>query len=119
MFLPTKWRDSNISRQPTLIHMDPNLTLTHITHNTSMILLHQRIAYPPAEWANIVRLPSVCSAETCQNAAIEIQNITAKYLSNTPESSPVSNQFIFCVFVAARVLLGKTQSIDFYRGGQF
>lgn len=84
-----------------------------------MILLHQRIAYPPAEWANIVRLPSVCSAETCQNAAIEIQNITAKYLSNTPESSPVSNQFIFCVFVAARVLLGKTQSIDFYRGGQF
>lgn len=111
MFLPQKWRDSNISRQPTLIHMDPNLTLTHVTHNTSMILLHQRIAYPPAEWANIVRLPSVCSAETCQNAAIEIQNMTAKYLSNTLESSPVSNQFIFCVFVAARVLLGKSASI--------
>lgn len=72
-----------------------------------MILLHQRIAYPPAEWANIVRLPSSCSAETCQNAAIEIQNMTAKYLDNTPESSPVSNQFIFCVFVAARVLLGE------------
>ncbi|KAJ5103523.1 fungal-specific transcription factor domain-containing protein [Penicillium argentinense] len=105
MFLPQKWRDSNISRQPSLVHMDPNLTLAHLTHNTSMILLHQRIAYPPAEWANIVRLPSVCSAETCQNAAIEIQNMTAKYLDNTPTSHPVSNQFVFCVFVAARVLL--------------
>ncbi|KAJ5652709.1 fungal-specific transcription factor domain-containing protein [Penicillium longicatenatum] len=105
MFLPQKWRDSNISLQPTLIHMDPNLTLAHVTHNTSMILLHQRMAYPPAEWANIVRLPSACSAETCQNAAIEIQNMTAKYLSNTDESDPIANQFVFCVFVAARVLL--------------
>ncbi|KAJ5287418.1 hypothetical protein N7478_003104 [Penicillium angulare] len=105
MFLPQKWKDSNISRQPTLIHMDPNLTLAHVTHNTSMILLHQRMAYPPAEWANIVRLPSDCSAETCQNAAIEIQNMTAKYLGNTPESDPIANQFVFCVFVAARVLL--------------
>ncbi|CAI7610453.1 unnamed protein product [Penicillium pancosmium] len=105
MFLPQKWRDSNISRQPTLVNMDPNLTLAHVTHNTSMILLHQRIGYPPAEWANIVRLPSVCSAETCQNAAIEIQNMTAKYLDNTPIIHPVSNQFVFCVFVAARVLL--------------
>ncbi|KAJ5988960.1 fungal-specific transcription factor domain-containing protein [Penicillium waksmanii] len=105
MFLPQKWRDSNISRQPTLVNMDPNLTLAHVTHNTSMILLHQRIGYPPAEWANIVRLPSVCSAETCQNAAIEIQNMTAKYLDNTHIIHPVSNQFVFCVFVAARVLL--------------
>ncbi|KAJ5949987.1 fungal-specific transcription factor domain-containing protein [Penicillium verhagenii] len=105
MFLPQKWRDSDISLQPTLIHMDPNLTLAHVTHNTSMILLHQRMAYPPAEWANIVKLPSACSAETCQNAAIEIQNMTAKYLSNTNETDPIANQFVFCVFVAARVLL--------------
>ena len=89
--------------------MDPNLTLAHVTHNTSMILLHQRMAYPPAEWANIVRLPSACSAETCQNAAIEIQNMTAKYLSNTDETDPIANQFVFCVFVAARVLLGKKE----------
>jgi hypothetical protein len=85
--------------------MDPNLTLAHATHNTSMILLHQRIAYPPAEWANIVKLPSLCSADTCQNAAIETQNITAKYLKYTSLVGPVTNQFAFCVFVAARVLL--------------
>lgn len=85
--------------------MDPNLTLAHATHNTSMILLHQRVAYPPADWANIVKLPSICSAETCQNAAIETQNITAKYLKYTPSDSPVANQFAFCAFVAARVLL--------------
>lgn len=105
MFLPRKWKDSNISRQPQLINMDPNLTLAHATHNTSMILLHQRIAYPPAEWANIVKLPSLCSADTCQNAAIETQNITAKYLKYTSKIGPVTNQFAFCVFVAARVLL--------------
>ncbi|KAK7433050.1 hypothetical protein QQZ08_000523 [Neonectria magnoliae] len=105
MFLPQKWKDSNISRQPTIINMDPNLTLAHATHNTSMILLHQRIAYPPADWTNIVELPSLCSAEICRNAAIEIQNIAAKYLKNTPDMSPVGNQFAFCVFAAARVLL--------------
>lgn len=105
MFLPRQWKDSNISRQPELITMDPNLTLAHATHNTSMILLHQRVAYPPADWANIVKLPSVWSAETCQNAAVETQNITAKYLKHTPEDSPVANQFAFCAFVAARVLL--------------
>ncbi|KAH8663281.1 fungal-specific transcription factor domain-containing protein [Ilyonectria robusta] len=105
MFLPQRWKDSNISRQPTIITMDPNLTLAHATHNTSMILLHQRIAYPPADWTNIVELPSMCSAEICCNAAMEIQNIAAKYLKNTPSISPVGNQFAFCVFVAARVLL--------------
>lgn len=105
MFLPRKWKDSNISRQPTLINMDPNLTLAHATHNTSMILLHQRVAYPPADWANIVKLPSLCSAETCQNAAIETQNITSKYLKYTSPAGPVANQFAFCAFVAARVLL--------------
>ncbi|KAH7140002.1 fungal-specific transcription factor domain-containing protein [Dactylonectria estremocensis] len=105
MFLPQRWKDSNISRQPTIITMDPNLTLAHATHNTSMILLHQRIAYPPADWTNIVKLPSLCSAEICCNAAMEIQNIAAKYLKNTPSTSPVGNQFAFCVFAAARVLL--------------
>lgn len=85
--------------------MDPNLTMAHATHNTSMILLHQRVAYPPADWANIVRLPSIWSADTCQNAAIETQNITAKYLKYTAKDSPVAHQFAFCAFVAARVLL--------------
>ncbi|KAK1969242.1 hypothetical protein LY78DRAFT_630224 [Colletotrichum sublineola] len=105
MFLPQKWKDSNISRQPALINMDPNLTLAHVTHNTSMILLHQRIAYPEARWSNIVKLPSFCSAETCQEAAIETTTITQKYLKYTPDKTPANSQFAFCVFISARVLL--------------
>ncbi|KAI8263700.1 Tropolone cluster transcription factor tropK [Colletotrichum sp. SAR11_239] len=108
MFLPQKWKDSNISRQPALINMDPNLTLAHVTHNTSMILLHQRIAYPEARWSNIVKLPSFCSAETCQIAAVETATITQKYLKYTPENSPATSQFAFCVFISARVLLGDS-----------
>ncbi|KAI8292533.1 Tropolone cluster transcription factor tropK [Colletotrichum sp. SAR 10_98] len=105
MFLPQKWKDSNISRQPALINMDPNLTLAHVTHNTSMILLHQRIAYPESRWSNIVKLPSFCSAETCQIAAVETATITQKYLKYTTENSPATSQFAFCVFISARVLL--------------
>lgn len=106
LFLPQKWKDSNISREPARINMDPNLTLAHLTHNTSMILLHQKIAYPSRDWTDIVKLPSFCSAETCQNAAIEISTITQKYLKYTPKDSIASSQFAFCAFVSARVLLG-------------
>ncbi|KAK2746163.1 hypothetical protein FQN55_005792 [Onygenales sp. PD_40] len=105
MFLPQKWKDSNISREPAFINMDPNLTLAHITHNTSMILLHQRIAYPPPDWSEIVKLPSFCSAETCQLAAVETSDISKKYLKYTPPEGIVPSQFTFCVFVSARVLL--------------
>lgn len=87
--------------------MDPNLTLAHITHNTSMILLHQHIAYPPPELSEIVKLPSSCSAETCQLAAIETSSISQKYLKYTDSSEIVTAQFAFCAFVAARVLLGE------------
>lgn len=83
--------------------MDPNLTLAHVTHNTSMILLHQQIAYPQPGWAQIVQLPSFCSAETCQIAATETATITEKYLKYTEENSPVTSQFAYCVFVSARL----------------
>lgn len=107
MFLPLKWKDSNISRQPTVVTMDPNLTLAHVMHNTSMILLHQRIAYPPEEWLGLVKLPTLSSAETCETAAGETANITQKYLDNCSKKGIMDNQFAFCVFVSARVLLGK------------
>jgi hypothetical protein len=106
MFLPQKWKDSNISRNAAFIKMDPNLTLAHITHNTSMILLHQHIAYPPVDWNEIVKLPSSCSAETCQLAAVETASIAEKYLRHT--EGIVNSQFAFCAFVAARVFLGKS-----------
>ncbi|KAL3461894.1 hypothetical protein BJX64DRAFT_150205 [Aspergillus heterothallicus] len=120
MFLPQRWKDSNISRQPTVVNMDSNLTLAHVTHNTSMILLHQRIAYPPPEWLEVVKLPILSSAETCEAAAAETANITQKYMDNSPPASMVDSQFAFCVFVSARVLLVhwryyKTQlSSDFW-----
>lgn len=107
MFLPQRWRDSNISRQADSVDMDPNLTLAHVTHNTSMILLHQRIAYPDPRWSESFKLPSICSAETCQVAAVETTTITQKYLKYTPTHSPVADQYAFCVFISARALLSR------------
>jgi sulfite reductase beta subunit-like hemoprotein len=71
-----------------------------------MILLHQHIAYPPDELRDIVRLPSSCSAETCQLAAIETSSIAQKFLAHSVSDIVVA-QFPFCVFIAARVLLGR------------
>ena len=109
MFLPQRWKDSNVSRDTSVINMDPNLTLAHITHNTSMILLHQHIAYTPADWAGVVALPSSCSAETCQLAAVETSSITQKYLAYM--DGIVNSQFVFCVFVAARILFGESVDV--------
>ncbi|EJT71403.1 hypothetical protein GGTG_10662 [Gaeumannomyces tritici R3-111a-1] len=85
--------------------MDPNLTLAHVTHNTSMILLHQLIAFPPANWPFRKRLPSACSVETCCSAAVEIATISQNYLRLTPRTLPVASQLPFCLYVAARMLL--------------
>ena len=104
LFLPPRWRDSNISEDRTVINMDPNLTLAHITHNTSMILLHHPIAFPAKGWNDYVALPKECSAQTCELAAIETSNIVSKFLTYT--SIPFVNvQFSFCAFVAAKALL--------------
>lgn len=84
--------------------MDPNQTLAHITHNTAVVLLHQGIAYPSAEWANItMRLPMSSSAETCLAAATEVSTIAEKFLQG---SSILTNpQFAFCLFVSGRMFL--------------
>lgn len=110
MFLPQQWQDSNVSRDASVVKMDPNLTLAHITHNTSIILLHQHIAYPPASWKDVVKLPSSCSVETCQSAAVETASIVEKYLLHT--GGIVNSQFAFCAFVAARVLLVQWRSSE-------
>ncbi|KAB8230281.1 transcription factor domain-containing protein [Aspergillus alliaceus] len=109
MFLPRRWKDSNISKEPAFVHMDPNLTLAHITHNTSMILLHQCIAYPQADLVDKLKQASIASAETCQLAASETANIVQKYLQYTPFVGIVNAQFIFCAFVSARVMLVHSQ----------
>ncbi|KAJ4983062.1 transcriptional regulatory protein [Stagonosporopsis vannaccii] len=104
MLLPQKWKaNPNLTRRVPL--MDPNLTTAHVTHNASMILLHQTIAYPPLHWGFRNRLPSSCSAEACYSAGVEIATITQKYLSKSLTDSPVGSQYAFCIFIAARVLL--------------
>lgn len=105
MFLPRRWKDSNISKEPAFIHFDPNLTLAHITHNTSMILLHQSIAYPHASILDKLKLASNASVETCQLASSETANIAQKYLQYTPFVGLVAPQFVFCAFISARAML--------------
>ncbi|KAM0275863.1 hypothetical protein ACHAQH_007335 [Verticillium albo-atrum] len=104
MFLPQKWK-ANMARQSS--RMDPNLTLAHVTHNASMILLHQVMAFPPPEWTFRNRLPSILSEDTCKAAAVEIATITQNYLKNAPPTVPLSSAFAFCIYVAAKVLLSK------------
>jgi hypothetical protein len=110
MFLPKKWRDPN--RAPdtsTGPHdLDHSMTLAHVTHNTSMILLHHRIAYPPSRQRQVVPLPSSCSAETCRLAATKTSNIAETWLRVCPEKIVVAPQIAFCTFISARLLLGES-----------
>lgn len=110
MFLPRRWKDSNISKEPAFVHFDPNLTLAHITHNTSMILLHQSIAYPHVSILDRLKLASSASVETCQLASSETANIAQKYLQYTPFAGLVAPQFAFCTFISARAMLGEFRS---------
>lgn len=106
MYLTQEWKDSGISREMMPGLMDPNMTVANTIHNTSLILLHQRIAYPDAE-LNGIRLPSLCSADTCYNAAMETANITTKYLEGSSSAGSVSPQLAMGAFVSGRVLLGR------------
>ncbi|CAK7202349.1 hypothetical protein SEUCBS139899_005072 [Sporothrix eucalyptigena] len=100
MHLPPQWSDWHVS-----LKIDPNLTLSHLSHLTSMILLHQHIAYPPPQWSSLIRpsLPSVCSAETCEQAVADIVAISQKYLRYV--GGLACGQFAFCLFIAARFVL--------------
>ncbi|KAH7396780.1 fungal-specific transcription factor domain-containing protein [Phaeosphaeria sp. MPI-PUGE-AT-0046c] len=103
-FLPQKWNNCDISADRAVVDMDPNLTLAHLTHNTSMIFLHHPIAFPPTAWKNYVALPRECSAQTCELASVETSNIVDKFLAHT--AIPFVNaQFSFCTYVAAKALL--------------
>lgn len=107
MFLPQKWKNNVPPSTPSgeRLRIDPNLTLAHVTHNTSTILLHQVIAYPPPHWPFRKRLPSGWSADTCCLAGAEIATITMKYLEVTPTVLPVTSSFAFCVYISARMMI--------------
>ncbi|KAH8178665.1 fungal specific transcription factor domain-containing protein [Sarocladium implicatum] len=107
MFLPQKWKNNVPPSTPSgdRLRIDPNLTLAHVTHNASTILLHQVIAYPPSHWPFRKRLPIGWSADTCCFAAAEIATIASKYLEVTPTMLPVTSPFAFCLYVAARMMI--------------
>ncbi|KAJ4184413.1 hypothetical protein NW767_013171 [Fusarium falciforme] len=105
MFLPQKWKNPSDNPIPAITTaMDPNMTLAHLTHNMSSILLHQRIAYPSKELRHL-KLPNACSADTCYVAATETANITTKYLDHAVTRRVLAPHFAICVFVSAKVLL--------------
>lgn len=101
-FLPARWQVAGIDATG---KMDENLTLAHIIHNTSVIMLHQNIAYPDAKFRH--RLPSQNAAKTCIVAASEITTIAAKFMANTTCVIPPA--LSFCLFVAARALLADSK----------
>lgn len=107
IFLPERWREACALNEDG--NMDPNLTLAHITHNIAVVLLHQGIAYPSAEWQSVlptigVRLPSAPSAETCLIAATEVVTIVERFLRDNP-ATLTNPQFAFCLFICGRMLL--------------
>ncbi|WPA95426.1 uncharacterized protein RHO25_000025 [Cercospora beticola] len=109
LLLPQKWRaNPNMTRHVPL--MDPNLTTAHLTHNATMILLHQIIAYAPPHWHFRSRLPVDCSVDACYLASVEIASIAEKYIHRSLAESPMSSACAFCLFIAARVLLIWWQS---------
>jgi hypothetical protein len=104
--LPQHWRDSGVSRRVLPGVMDPAMTAANATHNTCLILLHERIAYPESalHW---VRLPSLDSAEICVRAATEVCTIIGKFLEQRPAPYALTPQLGLCAYVSARSLLGK------------
>jgi hypothetical protein len=84
--------------------MDPAMTAANATHNTCVVLLHERIAYPDPglHW---VQLPSLDSAEICLLAATEVSIILGKFLEQRPSPYPLAPQLGLCAFISARYLL--------------
>lgn len=93
-------------------HIDENMMLAHVTHNTSVILLHQYIAYERASWlTHTVTLASrEHSANTCVQAAKEICRMTLRFLKYN--NSVTNPQFAFCIFIAGRVLIAHANAKD-------
>jgi hypothetical protein len=104
-FLPTRWQVAGMDATG---RMDENLTLAHLTHNTSVIMLHQNVAYPDSKFR--LKLPSDDAAKTCMAAACEIATIAAKFVANTIVI--ITPALSFCLFVAGRAFLAHANSFN-------
>jgi hypothetical protein len=103
--LPQQWVDSGVSRRIMPGIMDPAMTAANTTHNTCLILLHEKIAYPDTR-LSWLQLPSLYSADTCQSASYEVCATIRKFLKQRVSDYPLSPQLGLCAFVSARSLLG-------------
>ncbi|ANB14549.1 hypothetical protein AWJ20_2146 [Sugiyamaella lignohabitans] len=110
--LPEKWQ---VSRVHSNGWMDQNLTLAHVTHNASVILLHQNLAYATPD--ERIQILSSIASETCLTAASEIATIAKKFLYYT--ENIVAPQFCLCIFIAARALLAHSEFFDSPLKGEF
>lgn len=89
--------------------MDPAMTAANAIHNTCLVLLHERIAYPDPS-LHWMRLPSIDSAEICIRAATEVCTILTRFIAQRKEPHAFSPQLGLCAFVSARNLLSKILS---------
>lgn len=97
--LPEKWR----SLKPTARGLDENAALAYVTHDTSVLLLHHNLAYPPAELLLLGQWRQ--SIQICVSTAVEIATITEQFLRRV--KIVVAPQFCFCAFIAGRTLLAN------------
>ncbi|KAH7073249.1 fungal-specific transcription factor domain-containing protein [Paraphoma chrysanthemicola] len=109
--LPQQWKDSGISRRILPGVMDPAMTAANATHNTCLVLLHERIAYPEPS-LSWVRLPSLDSGEICVGAATEVCTIIRKFIEQRPSPYAFAPQLGLCAFVSARSLLVHSRKYD-------
>lgn len=106
--LTHRWRDVRVVDG----YIDPNLALAHMTHNAAIIVLHRRLAYPPASSrAWLSALVSAASREACVMAAIKMNRIANRYLDASDGIPP--HQFVFCLYIAGELFLSMRQP----RGG--
>ncbi|EFY94894.1 fungal specific transcription factor domain protein [Metarhizium robertsii] len=100
--LTHRWRDVRVVDG----YIDPNLALAHMTHNAAIIVLHRRLAYPPASSrAWLSALVSAASREACVMAAIKMNRIANRYLDASDGIPP--HQFVFCLYIAGELFLSQ------------
>jgi hypothetical protein len=101
--LPTRYQHASTDTNG---YMDHNITLAHLTHNTSGILLYQSARglvkmFPSS--SNVQQSPVAGHLTLVKQAATEIGMICSRFLLH--RRYIVSPQFCFCQFIAARALL--------------
>jgi hypothetical protein len=109
--LPPIWRnrDKKFLDKFGQVIQDPNLSLAHVTHNASVILLHQQVAFPLG-FSNSGFIPysQNNSLKICVSAATEILNAAEDFMNYNP--GVTNPQFSFCLFVSGRLLRAHNAS---------